>query len=146
MKYKGPIIVALIFLLSAPLSDASDNPMDIMVVANKAVKTIKVDIHTLRNIFLKYQLTWRAGNNVVPVHSSNTKLREKFVAIVLNMNTLAEEKQYWKKQKISHGVSEPPSFRNNLKAVFMLKGSVSYVYRHDYLEGVAKVLMVFPAK
>jgi len=144
--YRGALMIAIAFFLAASWAEAKDNPMDILVVANKSVKTQKIDIDTLRNIFLKDQLSWQAGNKVVPVHPGDTKLRNKFVSRVLGMNTLAEEKQYWKKQKISHGVAEPPSFRNNLKAVFKLKGAVSYVYRHEYLEGVAKVLLVLPAQ
>jgi hypothetical protein len=31
-------------------------------------------------------------------------------------------------------------------AVFKLRGSVSYCYRYEYIEGVVRVLMVIPAK
>ncbi|MCP4679591.1 MAG: hypothetical protein GY854_29685 [Deltaproteobacteria bacterium] len=144
-KYHSTIVFALAIFLSSLTSDASNRPMDILIVANKNVKTEKISIGDLRNIFLKDQLSWRAGNKAVPIHSSSSTLRTEFVKRVLNMDTISQEKMYWKKQKISHGVAEPPAFSNNLKAVFKLKGSVSYVYRNQYIEGVAKVLLVLPA-
>ncbi len=36
----------------------------------------------------------------------------------------------------------PATFSNLLKAVFKVNGSVGYVFRSDYKEGVVKVLMV----
>ncbi len=64
----------------------------------------------------------------------------------LLMITKAEEDNYWEDQKIRNNMEEPPKFRNVLKAVFHLKGSIGYVYRKDYKEGVVKILTVIPAK
>ena len=60
---------------------------------------------------------------------------------VLGMDA-AKETAYWQEQKIKKGHTPPPELSNTQKAVFSLKGSVSYCYRKDFKKGAAKVLLV----
>jgi hypothetical protein len=59
--------------------------------------------------------------------------------------SVSEERSYWQNSKIKRGVSEPRAFGNVLKAVFKLRGAVSYVYRSQYKAGAAKIVLVIPA-
>ena len=122
----------------------ADGPKDILVVANKSVGVDQVDADVLRAIFLKKRKSWKNGGKVVPVNAKKgTALRQQFLSRLFNMIE-EEEKTYWEKQKISKGVEPPPEFSNNLKAVFHLKGGITYVYRSEFPEGVAKILYVLP--
>ena len=100
----------------------------------------------LKDYFLRKRLDWRGGDRAVPIHSKlNSKLRNAFVKRVLQM-TPSEEDAFWRDKKIRTGVAAPAEFSNTLKAVFKIAGSVSYVFRSQYREGVAKVVLVIPAE
>ena len=60
--------------------------------------------------------------------------------------TPAEEQSYWQEQKIRKGLTPPAEFASTLKAVFSVKGAVSYVFRKQFKEGVAKVLLIIPGE
>ncbi len=142
-----------IFLFSSVLAftvlerpAAADNPEDIFVVANRGVPVNAITLADLKQIFLKQRRQWSGSLKVVPVNSKrNDELRNRFRQALLKI-TKAEEDNYWEDQKIRNGMKEPPVFSNVLKAVFHLKGSIGYVYRKDYKEGVVKILAVIPVK
>ena len=146
MKRSLPIVVLAVVGLGFPASLAADDPEDILVIVNKGTNVKSLSISEVRNIFLGDQVEWRTGKKTVPVHSKDMFLRDAFARLVLNQKGIVDEKKYWQKQKIMHGNIEPPAFSNNLKAVFKLRGSISYVYRSQYLEGVVQVVLVVPNK
>jgi hypothetical protein len=122
----------------------AEGPEDILVIANKSVTDDYLKLEDLVSIFLKKRKSWRSGTKVVPINAKKgTAIREQFLNRLLDM-TAEEEATYWEKQKITKGVEPPPEFSNNLKAVFHLKGGVTYVYRNEFPEGVAKILYVLP--
>jgi len=122
----------------------NENPMDILIVANKSVPVNSINEAVLRGIFLKVRKDWPGGQAAMPVNAKDETLRAAFRSKVLQMDASAENR-HWEEVKVKYGQSEPPALSNNLKAVFSLKGSVSYVYRKDFAEGIAKVVMVIPA-
>jgi ABC-type phosphate transport system substrate-binding protein len=137
-------------LLAVPLlqarAAAAESPDDILIVVNKSVTAGSTTVAELRNIFLKKKTSWRTGDQVVPVHAtSGSKLRSAFQKRLLGMSA-TEEREYWKNAKIKHALMEPATFNDTLKAVFKLRGAVSYVFRSQYKEGVAKILLVLPAQ
>jgi hypothetical protein len=134
------------FGISAPVSSQSaGNPRDILVIASKSVSAENVTVESLRDLFLKIRKGLSIGTKTVVVNNSNAELRNDFRASVLKMSE-SEENRYWQEQQVKSGEGEPTAFGNTLKAVFSLRSAVSYVYREDYKEGVAKVLFVIPAK
>lgn len=151
----GPrILLAAVFLCSQILipnprleaaSPVTGGPEDLIIVVNKANKRNSITLAELREYFLRKRHTWGPGQKSVPIHAkSTTRVREAFNRTVLNMS-VNEELQYWQNRKIKFGDSSIVEFGNNLKAVFKIKGSISYVFRSDYKEGVVKVLLVIPA-
>ncbi len=118
-----------------------DRPDDILVIANNAVDITNIEVDELRAIFLKRKASWGDGKKVIPINAPDgSKMREEFRRLVIGMNRNREQ-SYWQTQMIKHGVSRPPEFGNSLKAVFKLRGSVSYIYRADFKKGVAKVVL-----
>ena len=127
----------------APSSVAAQSPDDILIVANKDVSNDTISKDELVSIFLKQRTAWKDGLRAVPLHAGKSELRSKFLRLLLGLSAL-EEKTYWQEQKITKGISPPPEFNNQLKAVFKLKGAISYIYRSEYKENVVKILMVVP--
>ena len=72
-------------------------------------------------------------------------LREEFRRRVLEM-TADEEQRYWQNQKIVQGKTPPTEFKSSQRAVFSIKGALSYVYRKDLKQNVAKVVLVIPQR
>ena len=60
---------------------------------------------------------------------------------VRDMNT-ASEQAFRQEQHMKKGFSAPSVFSNTLKAVFSVKGSISYGYRKECKAGLAKGLLV----
>lgn len=139
------LMLALVVSLAVPGGVAeADGPQDLLIVANQGVPEDELTLEEVKAIFLKQRKSWKAGSAVVPIHAkTGSTLRRTFLERVLAM-TEAEELSYWEGQKIRKGVEGPPEFGNPLKAVFRIKGGISYVLRSDYKEGVAKVLLVVP--
>ncbi|MCP4602906.1 MAG: hypothetical protein GY847_20715 [Proteobacteria bacterium] len=134
----------LAILVLSPRHARADSPDDILVIANKGVSVNSITIPELKAIFLKQKAHWKSGGRVVALNAKEgTALRSVFQKTLLGMS-LAKEKSYWQDQKIRTGLSAPPEFGNLLKAVFSLRGSVSYILRKDYREGVVKILLVLP--
>jgi hypothetical protein len=140
--------LSLVVLIGAAISAdiaRAENPNDILIIANLGVKTNSIAVDELRDLFLKKRTSWGSGEKAVPLNvADNPKLREEFRATVLKMSS-TEEQSYWQVRKIKEGVSDPPTFGNIQKAVFKLRGALSYIYRSQYKEGVAKVVLVLPA-
>jgi len=132
-------------LLSLPAASA-DSPNDILVVANKTVKVDAVSVAELKAIFLKKKVRWKTGLKAVPINAKDgTELKKEFLKRVFDMDQDLE-RSYWQDQKIRTGLVPPVTFRQLLKAVFNIRGSVSYVFRSQYREGVVKILLVLPAQ
>lgn len=140
-------LLAAILVVHAPPGTASaEHPEDILIVANKSVSVNSITMNEAKNLFLHKRTHWSDGAKVLPINApQKSDIRAEFDTQVLAMS-LEDELVYWYKKRIQTGSSAPPEFTNPLKAVFRLKGSVSYVYRSQYREGVAKILLVLPAK
>jgi hypothetical protein len=131
-------------VLSARIARAQEqDPLDIIVVCNKGVKD-DIDRATLSDLFLRKRLTWPSGMTAVPVNAlAGSELRVEFQRRALSL-THAEEASYWKKKELVSAVTAPPEFKATLRAVFKLAGSVTYVFRSQYKEGVARLLLILP--
>ncbi len=137
------VLVAVFLIL--PNGARAENPNDILIVVNKGVKQDSITPGELKNLFLKDKTTWRDGQKVVPVHApGGSAVRKAFVSRILGMS-IEDEKIFWQKRKIKTGKVKPVEFGNSLKAVFKLRGSISYVFRSQYREGVVKIVLVLPA-
>ena len=134
------VAVCIQQLTPAAAAQAGD-PTDILVVANKSVPVDSVSLTLVRDLFLKVRKEWGKGVKALPINAKDEQLRNDFRKRVLDMDTTAEQR-YFENLKIKYGQSEPPVLSNTLKAVFKLKGAVSYVYRKDFKEGVTKILFV----
>ncbi len=123
----------------------ADSPKDILIVVNKSVKIDSTSIAELKAIFLKKKVRWKTGIRAIPINAKEgTRLKNEFLKRLFKMDQDLE-RSYWQEQKIRTGMVPPVTFRQLLKAVFSIKGSVSYVFRDQYLKGVVKILMVLPA-
>lgn len=139
------LVVACSTLLFVASAATAEGPEDILVVVNSSAPVDETTAAEIRNIFLKKKSAWRTGDSALPVHAPDgTALRERFRERLLKMSA-TEEHEYWKNAKIKQALIEPPAYSNTLKAVFKLRGAVSYVFRSDYKEGVAKVVLVLPS-
>lgn len=146
MKTVLSLACFVVALAALPAPSAAESPDDILVIANTSLPVSAVNPVELKDFFLRKKTAWQSGDTVVPVHAtSGSRLRADFCTRVLGMSA-NEEKLYWKAAQIRTGQESPASFANTLKAVFKLRGSVSYIYRADYREGVAKVLLVLPSQ
>ena len=126
------------------MSGEKGDPMDILVVVNVGVEAHALSVDVVRDFFLKNKTYWSATNKALALHSTDKALRNDFRDKVLQMSA-AEEERYWIAEQVRGKKQEPVAFPNTLKAVFKLKGAVSYVYRKDFVGGVAKVVLVVPA-
>jgi len=133
-------------MMLLPGSAIADNPNDILVIANTNIEDKSLSIYELKDFFLKRRTNWESGDKAIPLNApEGSELREDFRSRVLNLSA-SEEQSYWQERIVKSGVSGPAEFSNPLKAVFRLKGSLGYVYRSQYREGVVKVLLVIPVK
>ena len=136
------VVLATAFALFPTHVANAESPDDILVIANNSVGVNQVSIQELRTMFLKQRQNWRSGGKVFPLNAKpGTALRKAFQAKVLGMDATSE-RAFWQEQGIKKGLSKPSAFSNTLKAVFSVKGSVSYCYRSQYKAGLAKVLLV----
>jgi len=116
---------------------------DLLIIANKSTNQSSASRAELRAYFLKKRTSWKSGGRVIPVNApEGSRLREAFLRKVLQM-TASEESEYWKNEGIRRGVEKPAEISNTLKAVYHLRGSVSYVFRKDYKGGVVRILASF---
>lgn len=144
--FERALIIAILgcLIVQAPIALA-DNPRDILIVVNKSIAPAGMSKDEIRDIFLKKRLNWKGGAKAIPIHAGRgSALRDDFRQRLLGMTGI-EEDDYWKARQIKTGDPLPAEFGNTLKAVFKIKGAVSYVYREEYKEGIANVLLVLPA-
>ena len=141
---KQLLVLMLVVMMTSLWSDTAraESPNDLLIIANMGIPFDTIDSSDLRIVFLKKR-EFVGGKRIVPINASDSKLRKTFQKKVLSMND-SEEKRYWQEQKVVNGIDPPASFITPLKAVFKIKGGISYVFRKDYKEGVAKVLLVIP--
>lgn len=139
-----PMVVAVAFaVLSFGASEARAGDYDLLIIANKKSNASSASKAELRSYFLKKRTSWKGGGRVIPVNArAGSRLRQAFQSKVLRMSD-SEEEEYWKNEGIRRGASKPAELSNTLKAVYHLRGSVSYVFRKDYKGGVVKILAVF---
>jgi ABC-type phosphate transport system substrate-binding protein len=146
MRHLATASVILALVLAAPRIVGAESPKDILIIVNKAATVGKTTVDELKDVFLKKRSSWSSGGKVIPVHApEGSPLREDFRKRVLSMSA-SEEASHWQVRKIKAGDSKPAEFGDTLKAVFKLRGAVSYVYRSQYKEGTANVVLVLPAR
>jgi ABC-type phosphate transport system substrate-binding protein len=148
MKSKALVVLLLGFALTGAWQSTAhaDSPNDILIVANKSVPINSISTAELKSIFLKKKGRWGNGSKAIPIHAKKgTTLRKAFNSRLLNMDQ-SREQSYWQEQKIRKGLMPPASFSNLLMAVFKVNGSVSYVFRRDYKQGVVKILAVLASE
>jgi ABC-type phosphate transport system substrate-binding protein len=145
MKIVSRFLLVLMLLFAAPANIVADSDTDILIIVNKVVPVNSLSIDDVRDLFLKKKVRWKAGVKAVPINiRGKEKLRNQFRSRVLGM-TLGDENDYWQKMKIQSGMSAPTEIGNTLKAVYKLKGAVSYIYRSQYKKDVAKIVLTIPA-
>ncbi|MBN2340370.1 MAG: hypothetical protein JXX29_00310 [Deltaproteobacteria bacterium] len=133
-------IVAFTLILQSNAAEA-ERPDDILIIANKSIKTDSISLTDAKRIFLK-QKTSLNGERITPIHAkSNSPLRKQFGEKVLGKSP-SEEKSYWEDQKIKSGLRPPAELSNTMRAIFSLKNGISYCYRKDFTPGTAKILLV----
>lgn len=136
----GGALVASGFGAKAATPEHTD---DLLIIANRSIRAKSISLAVLRQLFLRRRRSW-ASTRIVPINAKpGTIERKAFRRRVLRM-TRDEETRYWQDQRIQSGVGPPAEFRRVLKAVYKLKGAVSYVRRAKYRFGVAKILLVLP--
>jgi ABC-type phosphate transport system substrate-binding protein len=122
---------------------SSERPDDILIITHKSVPISTLSEAELKSIFLKQRQSWQGGMRVVPINAKDgTPLRQKFRSRVMKMDPEKEAK-YWQDEKIKKGTVPPAEFSNTLKAVFLVKGAISYVFRKDFNPGLVKIIAVF---
>jgi len=126
-------------------ASGSANPDDLLIVANNSVSTDHVSVTQVRDYFLKKRSTWPGGDKAIPVNAKDKALREAFRKRVLLMSA-DEEQRYWQNQMVRSAAKAPPEFSNPLKAVFKLKGGLSYVFRKDFPGKIVKIVLEIPAE
>lgn len=125
---------------------SEEHPDDILIVANRGTPIQTISRSDLRNIFLGLRTLYKDGQKIVPINArEGTALRAAFQQRVLHM-TAEQEGRHWENQKIRKGVYAPVEFSNQLKAVFKLRNSLSYIFRSQYTPGVAKIVSVIPSE
>ncbi len=144
MRKATVFIAFLAATLVGSVPATAESPEDILVIVNASVKNETVNSDELKAIFLKKRISWSNGIRAVPVHSTNAALRDDFRSRLLQMSE-GEELRYWQQFQIQKGEAKPVAFGNTLKAVFQLRGAVSYIYRSQYRKGATNVVFVLPA-
>ncbi len=140
-----PVLLTAV-LMTVVQGALADSPNDILIVVNNGVSQNDITIGELKNLFLKEKTNWSSGGKALPLHApAGSSLRKDFVSRALGMNS-NDEKIYWRERKIKTGKVPPVEFSDTLKAVYKLRRSVSYVYRSQFKKGVAKIVLVLPAK
>lgn len=142
-----PALVVFLFASVFPgelVSAEAEN--DLLIIVNRTVDPDGLSLDLIRDYFLKRRSRWPNGSKVIPVNAkAGAEARRAFQARVLEMHP-DEEKLFWSDQKIRKGLTPPPEIQQNQRAVFKLKGSVSYVLRRDFKKGVATIVLVVPPR
>ena len=140
----GLLTVALCtFTLAMSGAAWAENPDDILVVTNKASPLGELSLRVVQQIFLKKRGEVDGHGVSVFVATSESPLRDAFAKAVLKM-TPQQEAEYWANELIQNGRSEPPSTLTPLRAVSSLPSAISYVFRKNYKDGLAKIVATCP--
>jgi ABC-type phosphate transport system substrate-binding protein len=128
-------------LLCADSVAMADKPDDLLIIANNGLALDTVNVAELRRLYFR-QISQISGQRATPIHARRgSALRNVFLSKVMGMSAV-EDEEFWEKEKIRTGAVEPSSLDNTLRAVFSLKGSISYCFRSEYKPGTAKILLV----
>lgn len=138
-------IVCWLAVAAAIPSLASNNESqnDILIVVNNSNPVNSLFLDDVKAIFSKKMVLWSSGQKTVPLHSKDARLKEQFLKRVFNQ-TINDDRVYWQQEKIKKGTTPPVELDQTLKGVFKIKGAISYVFRSDYANSVAKVVLVVP--
>lgn len=123
----------------------SNNPNDLVVIVSRYNGVDRLSIDDVRNYFLLKKRTWPGGDKCIALHPKDERLREAFRKKVLFM-TAVDEKRYWQDQMVRAAKKPPPQFGNPEKAVYHLKGAISYVFRKNLNLGVVKAVLDIPVE
>lgn len=139
----GRAILALVVAIVASLPHGGQllaGEDELVAFVNKDISVSSVSSDELRQMFLGVRTSWPGGGRVTCVNASDgTRSRDLFRSLVLRMSA-AEEKRYWEEQKVQGKGQEPPAFANTVKAVFRLKGGVSYGMRSEVRGDVVRIV------
>ena len=112
----------------------------LVVFVNKEVGADALTVEEIRQIFLRQRTTWAGGQRIACIDTRpGAPAREAFRTRVLKM-TADEEKRYWQEQHIKGEATEPPTFSDTVRAVFMLKGGIGYSLRKDIKGSAVKIV------
>ena len=137
------LLVLAAFSLRADPAPA-EHPDDLVVIVNLGAEVQGVTRAEISSIFLKKRAQWEDGHKVTPIHApSSSALRKVFQERVLLM-TPRQEALYWQHARIRTGLRPPAEIATPVRAVFGVRSGVSYVFRKDLDERLAKVVLVFP--
>lgn len=131
-------LIAAAALLGAPEARA-ESPDDILVIGNKALAVDSLTPADVKRLYLKETETV-GGQNVLAINAKDGPLRAAFRQKVLGMGK-AEEEKFWQDAQVRSGKRKPKEFSKTLKAVFSVKKGISYCFRKDFKDGLAKVLL-----
>lgn len=135
------LALAAMWVPVAPTAHA-ESPDDVVVFVNREVAVSSVTTDELRQMFLGTRTSWPGGGRILCVNAAEgSKLRETFRTRVLRMSA-DEEQRYWEEQKVQGKGQEPASFGSTVKAVFRLKGGISYGLRGEVKGDVVKIVGV----
>jgi len=127
-------------------SARADSFEDILVVANRKVSVDSVTLAELQSIYLGQRKSWKKGGKIKPINAKvGSRLRSVFRKKVLGLDE-TRETNYWQMQKVRKTGTPPVESVNTLLAVIKNSGSVSYVFRKNYRQGLVKVLLVLPGQ
>lgn len=119
----------------------ANSPDDLLIVGHRSVNADSISVGELRAIFLKQRSRFSAGGKAMPIHAKpGSALRKAFQLKVLAMDASAEKK-YWQDQKIKDGSNAPIELSDTLRAVFSMRGGISYCFRKHYKAGTSKILL-----
>jgi len=139
------LLITAVVMMSHLAPAQAESPNDILVIANQTCPDDTITIDRAKAIFMKRRTIWSNNQKLIALNAKEgTALRDAFRTAAIKMNAI-QEKTHWQNQKVRHGITPPPEFTKLQKAVFKIKGAVSYVFRKDFIKGVSKVLLVIPS-
>lgn len=137
------VAVVGVALLVCPWVAHAESPEDVLVITNNAFSQASLSHDEVQQLFLKKRTEVGGQAVTVFVAPSKSPLRDAFARLALRMDPTAEG-EYWYKQQIVSGLSEPAASASALKTVFTLPSSISYIFRKDLKPDAVKVVATFP--
>ena len=134
------LLIAFLGAIFLPSSGQSDTDT-LVIITHKSVSVGHMTTAEIRRLFLKERMDWKSGERAFPINGKpGTKARMLFQEKVLSMSD-NDETIYWQNQKIKRGLTPPPEFTNTQRAVFSLKGSISYCLKSEHKPGTSKIIL-----